>query len=130
MTPAERAVIDAAIAYGYKGDTSVDYHNTLIDAIDALEAERTTAEPDVSERTWAEVVEGDEIFSARTGKWYEVTEAREQPGGRRAVHVKGLPKILKPKGADPVRVRRGPTGDAVDVVNSIMISGSNGMGAL
>lgn len=130
MTPAERAVIAAAMAYAHKGDTSVDYHNALIAEVDALEAERAAAKPEVSERTWAEVVEGDEIFSARTDKWYEVTEAREQPAGRRAVHVKGLPKILKPKGADSVRVRRGPTGDAVDIVNSIMISGSNGMGAL
>lgn len=40
MTPEERAVIDAALAYG-RDDTSCDAHNDLIDALNALVAART-----------------------------------------------------------------------------------------
>lgn len=122
MTPAERAVIDLALEY--HADHPDHLSGTRLgSALNALERERAAGEPRVSERTWAEVVEGDEIYSARTGRWYEVIESRRQTEERMAIMAKGLPKILKPKAADPVRLKRGASGDAADVLVSVLISG-------
>ena len=68
---------------------------------------------------WGLVVESDQIHSARTGKWYEVEQVR-LVRGLVVVKVAGVPKPLKPQ--DPqamVTVRRGPTGDAVDLIQII-----------
>jgi hypothetical protein len=120
VTPAERAVIGLAIDHI---STSGKAYDELARAVEILLAERATSEPDVSDRTWAEVVEGDEIFSAATQKWYPVIESRRQTEERMAIMAKGLPKILKPLARASVRVRRGASGNAVDTLVSVMISG-------
>lgn len=77
----------------------------------------TSQEKDI---TWGLVVEGDEIWSPKTRKWYPVSGSvsikgtdtvKVFIGGRQA----GPPKNAK----DPVRVRRGPTGEAVDVIQLV-----------
>lgn len=72
-----------------------------------------------SERTWAEVVESDQIWSDKTRKWYEVISSVALPDGRMRIQAKGLPKSITPAGAKPVRVRRGPTGQTVDTWNVV-----------
>jgi hypothetical protein len=121
MTPAERLVVEAAIRH-IEEATYCDGPGDLIAAVKALDVERAPLPVNELERTWAEVVTEDEIFSARTGKWYRVIEAHRQ-GGRMAVHAKGLPKIIKPLATDPVRIRRSTMGDAVDVMISVFSSG-------
>lgn len=69
---------------------------------------------------WGLVVESDEIWSERTERWYVVSGSvrikdtdtvKVFIGGRQA----GPPKPIK----EMVLVRRGPTGDAVDVLQLI-----------
>lgn len=73
--------------------------------------------------TWGLVVESDEIYSAKTGRWYPVRGSVAMPDGTHVkIFAKGLPRpIIKPVG-DPVRVRRGPTGKAVDMF-AVIFSG-------
>jgi hypothetical protein len=76
-------------------------------------------QPEEQPLTWGEVVESDEIYSAKTRKWYPVRMTVRSPDGRTVtVEAIGIPRFTKPAG-DPVRVRRGPTGRAVDVVTVI-----------
>jgi hypothetical protein len=72
--------------------------------------------------TWGLVVEGDEIWSDRTKKWYPVLGSVSIKGTSTVkIFAKGVPAIVKPA-ADPVRVRRGATGKAVDVI-ALVFSG-------
>jgi hypothetical protein len=73
------------------------------------------------ERTWAEVVESDEIYSAATNRWYEV-QSSSRDGTRMRVRVKGIPKMLIKDVDAPVRLRRGATGDVVDLF-AVLFSG-------
>lgn len=77
---------------------------------------------DGQEITWGEVVESDEIYSAKTGRWYEVIEVRAR-GARVAIRAVNLPKVIEPLATDKVTVRRGATGEAVDMMISILYSG-------
>jgi hypothetical protein len=121
VTPAEHAVIEAATAH-VDNASYCDGPGDLIRALNALKAEREAPATVESDRTWGEVVTTDEIFSTKTGKWYDVIEVRRH-GDRVVVHAKGLPKMIKPLAADPVRVRRHLMGRTVDMINSILTSG-------
>lgn len=71
------------------------------------------------ELAWGLVAESDEIYSAKTGKWYPVTESKAISGNRQKVTATGLPKpIIKPAG-ETVQVRRGVTGEAIDMFRVI-----------
>lgn len=126
MTPAERVVVEMAVRW--HGATPETYHRVnrdLIEAVQALQAER--ADPNAVQEqdlTWGQVVEGDEIYSAKTDRWYEVTAAGHRPPVS-TVSAKGIPKALHPKSADPVRVRRGGTGLIVDMFASVLWSGQS-----
>lgn len=67
------------------------------------------------DRTWGEVAEGDEILSVKTGKWYPVSRTVvDDKAGTVKINIKNNPKpITRPVG-DPVRLRRGMSGEAVD----------------
>lgn len=68
---------------------------------------------------WGLVVESDQIHSAKTGKWYEVERVR-LVRGKVEVKVVGVPKPMTPQDPqDMVLVRRGATGDAVDMIDII-----------
>ncbi len=72
--------------------------------------------------TWRHVVESDEVFSERTKKFYPVVQVSSSAAGVR-VFMKGIPKAVMRKPDDPVTVRRGATGKAVDVFLDVLYSG-------
>lgn len=125
MTPAERVVVRTAIEFINAPRPCPDEFQNLGEAVAALEAERAAGGRVVTEtiRTWSEVVEGDEIFSVKTRKWYEVTESGAMPEGRWKIVAKGLPKPIRPVAAGDVTVRRGETGAVVDMFASVLWSG-------
>lgn len=127
LTPGERVVVEAAIrwAASVQAMRAEGFHAELSDAVDALRAER--ADPDAPQErdlSWGQVVEGDQIYSDKTKRWYEVTRAVHSGGteGKSLINAKGIPRGLKPNSADPVKVRRGPTGNAVDMFASVLWS--------
>jgi hypothetical protein len=67
--------------------------------------------------TWGLLVSEDEMFSERTGKWFEILEVRRR-GNDVTVRLKGggkdVPQFTKPADT-PVRVRRSQMGKAVDM---------------
>jgi hypothetical protein len=75
--------------------------------------------------TWAEVVESDEIYSASKARYFPVISSVRLATGKMRVTAKGLPKPVEMPLGDTVLVRRGPTGQAVDLINTILWSGPN-----
>jgi hypothetical protein len=82
------------------------------------------------ERPWSLVVESDQVFSAKTGKWYTVRSTSLLPTGKVRIRFEGVAKPFEVPTVDPAtgkpamaKVRRGPTGEAVDIINEIMRSG-------
>jgi hypothetical protein len=115
MTPAEQRVIQAAQAYWLDADAA-DSHNALMEAVQALDAERKAGVE--QEIRWDQVVESDQIYSARTRKWYPViSSGPSKKEGRVRIQATGLPESITPPAAGMVRVKRGPTGQAVDMWN-------------
>lgn len=130
MTPAERVVVAAAVRWheNPNGERAPDLDKMLDAAVQALLAERADpAAPTDSTMRWADVVEGDEIYSDNTRWWYAVMSSGPLAGTPRVrVVAKGLPKAIEPAAAAPVRVRRGPTGLAVDMFATVLWSGTSG----
>ena len=121
MTPAERVVVEAAIRWAAAtADDALAYQ--VFEAVNALKAERAGTEPTEVDLTWGQVVESDEIYSDKTGKWYRVHEMARGQDGRVKIVAEGLPEPIRPKATDPIRVRRGATGTAVDVFASVLWS--------
>jgi hypothetical protein len=133
MTPGERVVVEAAIRLekvvgnlpeARFGEARVEICE-LREAVWALLAERQTPEDQRVEEdiTWGQVVEGDLILSERTGKWYPVTSAVRHVGAPVVlVQMTGIPKKVQKPITDPVKVKRGATGKAVDVFASVLWS--------
>lgn len=72
------------------------------------------------ELPWKLIVESDQIYSTRTGKWYEVRGVvKQKTDGRIRVFAKGIPKAFTRDPDDFTKVRRGVTGEAVDVFQII-----------
>jgi hypothetical protein len=109
VTPAELKVIEAAREH--LEDCESGYAR-LLDAVDALEAERKAG----LEQTipWGQVVESDQIWSDKTCRWYEVISAVALEDGHSRIQAKGLPKSITPLSDKTVLVRRGATGQVVD----------------
>jgi hypothetical protein len=127
MTPAERAVIEVAIAWRQaRKNQRMPMDTELLDALDGLDSERAAPAATEKDITWAEVVTEDEIFSAKTGRWYEVITTARQ-GDRVKIQAKGLPKIITPPASGSVKVRRGESGQAVDLFTEVLMSGPNGV---
>jgi hypothetical protein len=123
MTPAEQVVIAAAEAYwAYweRWDQSADLHNGLMEAVAALQLERAGAAPHVARLTYGQVVEGDEIAN-EAGKFFAVRHAVHADGVSQ-IGAKGIPKLFKRPSGREVTVRRGPTGQAVDMFASTLWS--------
>lgn len=77
------------------------------------------SKPEIPTR-WGLVVESDEIYSDKTGRWYEVTGSCSIKGTDKVkIFARGVPKAFERKAHDPVTVRRGPTGQAVDVLQLV-----------
>jgi hypothetical protein len=118
----ERAVLEAARKFiqTWKGPDARD----LRLAVGALEAWEQTQDPTVTERGWHEVAEGDELRSVKNGKFYKITRTLKVKGGYE-ITLEGVPKtITRPTIAEPsATVRRGATGDAIDLLGHVFSSG-------
>lgn len=124
MMPEAGRVIDAARAFlagtldGADGAIAA-----MEEAMAALDAKLAAAghEPtrEIQDRTWGDVVEGDEILSEKTQRWYEVTRSVANKG-RIKVNIKGSPKPIERDRIDSVKVRRGVTGEAVDILEVLL----------
>lgn len=126
MIPEHAAVVAAAEAMvdnGWSGGAAE--HDAalraLTEAVEALRMRRSrpAGQPTYEEqdRTWGEVVIGDEILSEKTGKWYEVIRSVvDERAGTIKVNIKNVPHkpIIRPIG-DPVKLKRGVSGDAADL---------------
>lgn len=125
MTPAELKVIEAARALTNAlpakesefGLCNVEICE-LREAVWSLLAEREAGDVE-DEITWGQVVEGDQIWSPKTRKWYPVISSARQRNGTMRIEAKGLPKSIKPPAAGSVKVKRGATGKAVDMWNVV-----------
>lgn len=77
------------------------------------------------ELAWSLLAEGDQLKSVKNGKFYEVEQVRKMSDG---VHIKlaGIAREIvrqdHPNDAKAI-VRRGPTGNAVDVWVEVLSSG-------
>jgi hypothetical protein len=123
--PHERAVIEAAKAYGL--DDGADRHNALIGALDALATYEATLTPGVKEIDWHEVTEGDELQGSDGTTFRPVLKTLKARGGRYEITVKlntGPKTLVRPtKEAPSATVRRGAAGQAVDVFVNVFSSG-------
>jgi hypothetical protein len=75
---------------------------------------------------WGQVVEGDEIKSVKTGRWYAVSSTSTTATEAR-IRLVGVAKLLTRPVGDEVPAdihRRGPTGAAVDLF-VVAFSGPN-----
>ena len=146
MTPAERVVVEAAVRWKQARDARFDSHHVeraaangdLLLAVDALLAEHAGPQPALVEVTWAQVVEGDQIYRDASGRamepsqpngfWREVTRSgplKHSVPLRMRINAQGIPRPIQPLAAGKVWVKRGVTGKAVDVLGSVLWSGQN-----
>lgn len=78
-----------------------------------------SSKPEIPTR-WGLVVEGDEIFSDRTKRWYEVTGSVSIKGTHKVkIFARGIPKAFERDAGEATTVRRGPTGQAVDTIQLV-----------
>lgn len=114
MTPAERAVIDAAMSWDWTPSETGKLVK-LAEACKALRAERTT-DMDHTALPWAKVVTEDEVYSEATKRWYRVlsTELKGNPI-KIEVWMEGVRKPFLVEPGKLVPVRRSDMGRAVDV---------------
>ena len=122
MIPEVAAVVAAAKAWAAIRPQGTDGTplGVLYDAVEALEIRESRPAGAVTheeqERTWGEVVAGDEILSVKTHKWYEVDRATvDDQTGNVKVNIKGSTKPIVRKSTDPVKVKRGKLGDGADL---------------
>lgn len=139
MTPAERVVVEAAVRWRdaiEEGRSALGVSGDLLHAVESLLAERDGPQLETVEITWAQVVEGDQIYRSMNGApvpagssagvWYEVTAAGSLTGTDRVrVRARGIGKPIQPVADKPVTVKRGATGKAVDTLGSVLWSGAN-----
>jgi hypothetical protein len=136
MTPAERVVIAAAERWAERVRPDTGLGVELTEAVAALRAER---EPKTKEQraeldiTYGQVAEGDHVLSPKLGRWYEVTAVVAQPNGKVRIT---MPRTGRPaaggkpqinawhdfNSTTPCRVRRGETGQAVDMFATVLWS--------
>lgn len=120
----ERAVIEAARSAVY--DEGNGPLLRLFEAVEALDAYHAAAEPQVTERGWHEVAEGDHLKSLKNGRFYPVVKVLKVRKGYE-ITLKlptGEVTITRPTADEPAAiVRRGGTGDAVDVLTHVFSSG-------
>jgi hypothetical protein len=126
MMPEVGRVLDAArhVADSYRGhDGNGPAMVLLIETLDALDAKLANVggEPayEEHERTWGELVAGDQILSTKTQRWYEVDRMVKDGKGNVKINIKGNAKpIVRPVG-DKTMVRRGVNGDAMDILETL-----------
>jgi hypothetical protein len=128
MTPEAAAVLNAAEAF-YASPDDPATRTRLDESVRALQERKAraagTPTQEESDRPWAEVVVGDDILSAKTGKFYEVTySVADLSTGKIKVGIKGNSKPILRNPQDMIRVKRGVLGDASDLLE-LLWSGQN-----
>lgn len=115
MTPAESRVVEAAIAWMDQANPACPFP-PLSHAVEQLEAERAEGRA----YTWGRLTEGDFVYAEKVCKWFEVMQVvRNDRDSTVTVSLKGMNKpVTKFLGQDCL-VRRGSTGQAVDIVQVI-----------
>lgn len=120
MIPEVAALAAAAEAFcaSQKG-ANWDEYQSLQEAVEALRIRRTRPAGPVTyeetEREWGEVTVGDEIFSVKTGRWYEVTRTVLDPkAGTIKLNITGSARPIVRAVAESVLVKRGVLGEAAD----------------
>lgn len=119
MTPAEKAVIDAARAWAYaldEGDGEAE-GEVIHSTVHALDKERAA-------RPWSLVVAEDEVWSEKSKGWFLVLTAEKAEGAKVRVTLEGVPAPLTVPAATLVKVRRSEMGQAVDVWAGIEVVSS------
>jgi hypothetical protein len=125
----ERAVIEAArkLVRDDDGDLG-DWIGGLRRHVEALDAYHAAAEPKVTERGWHEVTEGDHLKSIKNSRFYPVVKVLKVRKGYE-ITLKlptGEVTVTRPTAAEPAAtVRRGGTGDAIDVLTHVFSSGGS-----
>jgi hypothetical protein len=123
MIPEVAAVVAAAEAFASSGVySSAPEHRALMAAVEAYRMRATRPAGQVTheetDRTWGEVVTGDEILSSKTNRWYEVRNSViDATAGTIKINIRGTVKPIIRKLGDPVKVKRGVMGDAVDTLD-------------
>jgi hypothetical protein len=124
VTPAESRVIEAAITWMDQANPTQPF-TPLSHAVEQLEAERAEGRP----YTWGQLTEGDLVYAEKTSRWYEVMQVvRNDRDSTVTVSLKGMNKpVTKFLGQDCL-VRRGSTGQAVDIVQVIFSGDARQLG--
>jgi hypothetical protein len=145
MMPEVGAVLDAVRVWLVAQDAPEDMTGpgrNIALAVAALDAKLATVGQAPSkveqDRTWGEVVAGDEILSAKTGKFYEVVTSVKAAESKVKVMIKGSGKYILRPAADPIRIKRGVSGEVVDVLEVLfsgqtkptIVRGSNDVGPM
>lgn len=133
MIPEVAAVIQAAKAWAavpphVEPWVEVEALRTAVNALEIRETRAAGPTYEETDRTWGEVVIGDEILSVKTRKWYEVTGSVLTQDGKMKINIKGSTKPVQRDPAEAVRVKRGVLGDAADLFQ-VLFSGTTVRGA-
>lgn len=118
-TELEAAVIAAAKVLYHEG---VNDHWTACALVVAV-GKLLEAEAAPETEAWGRLVSGDQIWSEKVGKWFEVLEVRTA-GGRTTALLAGGVRFTKPAG-ETVKVKRSDLGLAMDRFETLW-SGPNG----
>lgn len=125
INPLERAVI--AAARSFSRDRVPHLEERLHEAIGALEAWEATQDPEVREVGWHEVAEGDQLRSAKNGKFYPVLRVDSIRGGKKKITIQAgrdWTTVERPSPTEPSAfVKRGQAGAAVDMFVNVFSSG-------
>lgn len=127
----ERAVIEAARSHvkALESGQGPTGQRALVDAVCALQVHERAQEPAVKAIAWHEVTEGDQLRSAKNGRFYPVLKTLRVRGGKFEITIDlaGTSKaIVRPTAEEPdATVRRGLAGSAVDVFVNVFSSGGN-----
>ncbi len=114
-------VVAAAREFLAQADVIGRLEAPLAEAVEALDARDAATRSGVArmekqDRTWGEVVVGDEVYSGKTGKYYPVVSTKTNERTKTVqVMIQGSSKpIVRPVG-EPTKIQRGVLGEGVDM---------------
>ncbi len=123
MMPEAGAIIAAARRVS-TGEVPVETLGPLLAALDARieRLGQEASEKREQDRTWGEIVAGDEVRSEKTGTYFQVHTSARGFDGHIKVWFKGQKNPVRRPLGTPVHLRRGNDGEGADVVE-ILFSG-------
>lgn len=124
MTPAERAVIQAARVLYEEGQNDHWTACAVVVAVQRLMDAEVSGEPQETPVTYGQVVAGDQLQNRQTKAWHEVLENNVRDN-QAHIRLRGVAKPFSKPAGESVTVLRSAMGRAVDMFN-IDWSGPNG----